>query len=35
MPFAVLHVVVSFLLDLTHVLARSDHDQTVELVLLR
>jgi hypothetical protein len=35
MPFPLLHVVLSFLLDLAHVLARSDHDQTIELVLLR
>ncbi len=35
MPFLVLHVVLSFLLDLVHVLTRSDHDQALELVLLR
>jgi hypothetical protein len=35
MPFLVLDVVLSFLLDLAHVLTRSDHDKTVELVLLR
>ena len=35
MPFLVLHVVCSFLLDLVHVLTRSDHDQALELVLLR
>ena len=35
MPFLVLHVVFSFLLDLAHALTRSDHDQALELVLLR
>jgi putative transposase len=35
MPFLVLHVVCSFLLDLLHALRRSDHDQTIEVVLLR
>ena len=35
MPFLVLHVVLAFLLDLAHVLTRSDHDRAVELVLLR
>ena len=35
MPFLALHIVVSFLLDLAHVLTRSDHDQALELVLLR
>ena len=35
MAFLVLHVVFSFLLDLVHVLTRSDHDQALELVLLR
>src|SRR5215211_6466306 len=35
MPFLVLHVVFSFLLDLLHALRRSDHDQTIEVVLLR
>src|SRR5919112_6328132 len=35
MPFLVLHVVLAFLLDLVHVLTRSDHDQAPELVLLR
>ncbi len=35
MPFLVLHVVLSFLLDLAHALTRSDHDKTVELLLLR
>ena len=35
MPFLVLHVVLSFLLDLAHVFTRSDHDQALELVLLR
>ena len=35
MPFLVLHVVCSFLLDLVHVLTRSSHDQALELILLR
>ena len=35
MPFLALHVVLSFLLDLAHVLARRDHDKTIELVFLR
>ena len=35
MPFLVLHVVLSFLLDLAHVLTRRDHDQALNLVLLR
>jgi putative transposase len=35
MPFLVLHVVLSFLLDLVHVLTRSNHDRAVELLLLR
>ncbi len=35
MPFLVVHVVLSFLLDLAHVPTRSDHDRAVELVLLR
>ena len=35
MPFLALHIVVSFLLDLAHVLTRSEHDQALELVLLR
>jgi len=35
MPFLLLHVVCSFLLDLLHVLTRSDHDQAEELLLLR
>src|SRR5919199_2761263 len=35
MPFLVLHVVLSFLLDLAHVLTCGDHDQALELVLLR
>jgi hypothetical protein len=34
MPFLVLHVVLSFLLDLAHVRTRSDHDQAVERLLL-
>jgi hypothetical protein len=35
MPFLILHVVLSFLLDLAHALTRSHHDQALELVLLR
>ena len=35
MPFLALHVVFSFLLDLVHVLTRSDRDRALELVLLR
>ena len=35
MPFLVLHVVCSFLLDLVHVLTRADHDKDLELLLLR
>jgi putative transposase len=35
MPFLVLHVVFSFLLDLLHALRRSDPDKTIEVVLLR
>ncbi len=35
MPFLVLHVVLSFLLDLAHVLTCSDHDQALEPGLLR
>src|SRR5215211_1447180 len=35
MPFLVLHVVCSFLLDLLHVLTRADHDKDLELLLLR
>ena len=35
MPFLVLHVVCSFLLDLRHVLTRADHDKNLELLLLR
>jgi putative transposase len=35
MPFLVLHVVFSFLLDLLHLLTQSDHDQALELLLLR
>src|SRR5215216_2891547 len=35
MPFLVLRVVFSFVLDLAHVLRHSDHDKDVELVLLR
>src|ERR671939_123782 len=35
MPFLVLHIVLSFLLDLAHVLTRGDHGRAVELLLLR
>src|SRR5215216_5952631 len=35
MPFLILHVVCSFLLDLVHALTHSDQDQALELVLLR
>src|ERR687885_515305 len=35
MPFLILHVVCSFLLDLLHLLARADHDKDLELLLLR
>src|SRR5215210_3889258 len=35
MPFLILHVVFSFLLDLLHALRRNDHDKTIEVVLLR
>ncbi len=35
MPFLALHVVLSFLLDLLHILTRSDHDKDLELLLLR
>ena len=35
MPFLVLHVVLSILLDLAHVFTRAGHDQALELVLLR
>src|SRR5919199_173714 len=35
MPFLILHVVCSFLLDLLHVLTRADHDKDLELLLLR
>jgi putative transposase len=35
MPFLVLQVVCSFLLDLLHALRRSEHDQTIQVVLLR
>ena len=35
MPFLVLHVVLAFLLDLAHVLTRSDRAKDVELLLLR
>ena len=35
MPFLLLHVVCSFLLDLAHVLTRSDHTKDMELLLLR
>ena len=35
MPFLALHVLLAFLLDLAHVLTRSDHDQALELALPR
>ena len=35
MPFLILHVVCSFLLDLLHALTRSHQAQAVELLLLR
>src|SRR5919199_2424158 len=35
MPFLILHVVCSFLLDVLHVLTRADHDKDLELLLLR
>ncbi len=35
MPFLILHVVCSFLLDLLHVLTRSDPAKDLELLLLR
>jgi putative transposase len=35
MPFLALHAVCSFLLDLAHVLTRSEQEKSVELVLLR
>ena len=35
MPFLVLQVIFSFLLDLVHVLTRSDRAKDVELLLLR
>ncbi len=35
MPFLVLHVVFSFLLDLIHVVTRAERDATLELLLLR
>jgi hypothetical protein len=35
MPFLVLHVVLSFLLDLAHVLTRGEQEQALELLLLR
>jgi hypothetical protein len=35
MPFLVLHIVCSLLLDLLHVLTRADHDKDLELLLLR
>jgi hypothetical protein len=35
MPFPVLHVIFSFLVDLLHVLTRADHDKDLELPLLR
>ena len=35
MPFLALHVVLAFLLDMIHVVTRSDHDQALEILLLR
>jgi transposase InsO family protein len=35
MPFLVLHIVFSFVLDLMHVVTQSDHDRALELLLLR
>src|SRR5215213_6708989 len=35
MPFLVLHIVISFALDLLHVVTQSDHDRALELLLLR
>ncbi len=35
MPFLALRIILGFFLDLAAVLTRSDHDQTVELLLLR
>ena len=35
MPFLALHVVLVFLLDLANVPTRADHDQALELLLLR
>ena len=35
MPFLARHVVFSFLVDLLHVVTRSEHDVTLELLLLR
>jgi len=31
-PFPVVHIVLSFLLDLAHAFTRSDHDRALELV---
>ncbi len=35
MPFLVLHIVFSFVLDLLHVVTQSNHDRALELLLLR
>ncbi len=35
MPFLALHVLCSVLLDLLHVVTRSDHDRALEPILLR
>jgi hypothetical protein len=35
MPYLVLHVAFAFVLDLAHVVTRSDHDRALELLLLR
>jgi putative transposase len=35
MPFLVLQIVISFVLDLLHVVTQSDHDRALELLLLR
>jgi hypothetical protein len=35
MPFLVLHVVFSFVLDLLHVVTQSEHDRALKRLLLR
>ncbi len=35
MPFLVLHIVFSFVLDFLHLVTKSDHDRALELMLLR